>query len=61
MKTIRIYTVNNKAVNILHRHTHTCLVQFIKSGAFASVNKKFIKHFDKQYKNKETNQLNLQL
>lgn len=58
MKTYRIYTVNNKAVLILQRFTHTYLVQFVKTGKESSVNKNCIEYFDKQVKI-NTNQLKL--
>ncbi len=61
MKTIIIHTVNKKAVKILNRHTHTYLVQFIKSGKFASVRKQFVKSFKKEYKPKILTQLKLKL
>ena len=61
MKTIIINTVNKKAVKIIEKHTHTYLVQFIKSSKFASVNKKFVKSFKKEYKPKTLTQLKLKL
>ena len=60
MQTHRIYTVNNTAVLILQRFTHTYLVQFIKTGKQSSVSKNCIKYFDKQIKT-NINQLKLQL
>lgn len=61
MKTIIIHTINKKAVKILERYTHTYLVQFIKSGKFASVSKQFVKSFKKEYKPKTLTQLKLKL
>lgn len=61
MRLIKIYTVNNKAVNIIQKHNHTYLVQFIKSGKYSSVHKKYVKYFTKQYKTKTNNQLKLTL
>ena len=61
MKTIRIYTVNNKALKIIQRYNDTTLVRYIKSGIESSVNTKYIKHFDKKCKEKNINQLKLQL
>lgn len=55
-----IYTVNNKAVKIIEKHTYTWLVQFVKSGKYASVNKNYIRSF-KKYKKQFKNQLKLQL
>ncbi len=58
---MRIYIVNNKAVNILNRYTHTCLVQFVKSGKYSSVNKRFIRSFEVIRNSKQINQLKLEL
>lgn len=58
---IIIHTVNKKAVKIIERYTHNYLVQFIKSGKFASVSKQFVKSFKKEYKSKALTQLKLKL
>ena len=54
-----IYTVNNKAVDIIQKHNHTWLVQYVKSGKCASVHKRYIKSF--KVKKLKTNQIKLNL
>ena len=61
MNSYIVYTVNNKAVTIIQKHTHTWLVQFVKSGKCASVHKKYIKYFKVKRNKLETNQLKLNL
>ena len=57
-KVYKIYTVNNKAVKIKERYTHTYLVQYVKSKKYASVSINKVKSFTKKY-NTNSNQLRL--